>query len=212
MTIIVNGSEKGGPGKSTVTTNLAVEFSRRGKDVCVVDADKQRSVARWHEDRTEQGHQPTFACVEKLGNIHSTLVDFDSRYDLVIVDVAGRDSKEMRTGMAAADILLVPIRPSQFDLDTLEHLSDVIEEARVFNPELTVHGLLSQVSSNPVVKEAEEAREYIAEFPAIPLLATVIHERKAYRDVVGEGLSVVEWGNLKAKAEIESLADELLEA
>lgn len=212
MTVIVNGSQKGGPGKSTVTTNLAVEFSKRGKDVCVVDADPQRSVARWHEDRTEQGHQPSFACLEKLGSIHSTLLDLDTRYDIVVVDVAGRDSKEMRTGMTAADILLVPIRPSQFDLDTLQHLTEVIEAARDFNPDLVVHGLLSQVSSNPLVKEAEEAREYIAEFPSIPLLDTVIHERKAYRDVVGEGLSVVEWDNLKAKAEIESLADELLEA
>lgn len=210
--IIVIGSQKGGPGKSTLTTNLGVAFARMGKDVVIVDADPQRSVARWHEDRTEQGHQPVVACVEKLGSIHSTLEDLDSRYEIVVVDVAGRDSKEMRTGMTAADILLVPIRPSQFDLDTLPHLTGVIEQALDFNPDLDVRGLITQVSSNPQVTERDDARDYIADFPLISLLGSVIHERKAYRDVVGEGLSVVEWDNPKASAEIEHLADELLEA
>ncbi|MCK3769161.1 hypothetical protein MZK47_05710 [Microbacterium aerolatum] len=41
-------------------------------------------------------------------------------------------------------------------------------------------------------------------------LDTVIHERKAYRDVVGEGLGVVEWSNPKAKTEIQNLAKELV--
>ena len=52
-------------------------------------------------------------------------------------------------------------------------------------------------------------REYLADYPLISALKTVIYERKAYRDVVGEGLGVVEWNNSKAKAEIQALAQEL---
>ncbi|MFJ4210728.1 ParA family protein [Paenarthrobacter sp. NPDC089675] len=43
--IIVVGSEKGGVGKSTVVTNMAVELSKRGMRVSVVDGDRQRSTA-----------------------------------------------------------------------------------------------------------------------------------------------------------------------
>ena len=68
--IILIGSQKGGPGKTTIAVNLAVEFARQGKDVVLVDADSQRSAARWHADREEQGHTPRIACVEKLGSIH----------------------------------------------------------------------------------------------------------------------------------------------
>lgn len=208
--IVLVGSQKGGPGKTTVAVNLAVQYARQGKDVCLVDADPQRSAARWHADREEQAHQPAIACVEKIGSIHQTLQDLATRYDVVIVDVAGKDSKEMRTGMTAADQLVVVVRPSQFDLDTLGHMSEVIEQAKDYNPTLDVRGLITQAPANPSVTERTDAGEYLADFPAIRPLETVIYERKAYRDVVGEGLGVVEWNNPKAKAEIEELAAELM--
>lgn len=207
--IVLIGSQKGGVGKSTVAINLAVEYARQGRDVCLVDADAQRSASRWHADREEQGHQPVVACIEKLGSIHQTLTDLGGRYDVVIVDVAGKDSKEMRTGMTAADTLVVVVRPSQLDLDTLGHMSEVIEQAMVFNPKLDVRGLIAQAPSNPAISERTDAREYLADYPLIKPVETVLYERKAYRDVVGEGLGVVEWTNPKAKAEVQVLAVEL---
>lgn len=207
--ITLVGSQKGGPGKTTVAVNLAVEYARQGRDTILVNADPQRSAARWHEDRAEAGHQPAIACVEKLGNIRETLLDLAGRYDEVVVDVAGRDSSEMRTGMTAADLLVVVVRPSQLDLDTLDHMSQVIAQARDFNPGLQVRGLLSQVPTNPSVTEHVDAGDYLQDFPAITALQTVIHERKIYRDVIGEGRGVVESNNPKARAEIQELAAEL---
>ncbi len=208
--IIVVGSEKGGPGKSTIVTNLAVELARQGKDVVIVDADKQRSAARWHADRVDAGHEPVVAAVEKLGNIYSTLRDLDARYDVVVVDVAGQDSREMRTAMTAANQMIVVVRPSQLDLDTLPHMSELIEEAQDLNPELRVRGLITQAPTNPNGSERTDAGEYLADYPLIAPLETVVYERKAYRDVIGEGLSVVEWTNPKARAEIQELAGEVV--
>ncbi|MFZ4843971.1 AAA family ATPase [Mycetocola saprophilus] len=208
--IILIGSQKGGPGKTTIAVNLAVEYARQGKDVCLVDADPQRSAARWHADREELRHTPAVACVEKLGSLHQTLQDLATRYDVVVVDVAGKDSKEMRTGMTAADTLVVVVRPSQLDLDTLGHMSEVIAQAQDFNPNLRVCGLISQAPSNPNITERTDAGEYLADYPLIRPLETVIHERKAYRDVIGEGLGVVEWSNPKAKSEIQELAAEVV--
>lgn len=208
--IILIGSQKGGPGKTTIAVNLAVEFASQGKDVCLVDADPQRSAARWHADREEQRHAPAIACVEKLGNINQTLQDLAGRYDVVVVDVAGKDSREMRTGMVAADTLVVVVRPSQLDLDTLGHMSEVIDQAVDLNPSLDVRGLITQAPSNPSITERHDAGEYLADYPRIRPLDTVIYERKAYRDVIGEGLGVVEWNNPKAKNEIQALAAELV--
>lgn len=208
--IILVGSQKGGVGKSTITVNLAVELAYRQFDVVIVDADSQRSAAKWHIDRVEQGREPAIACVEKVGNIHSTLTDLDKRYDVVIVDVAGKDSRELRTGMIAADMLLALTQPSQFDLDTFQHLNEVIEEALDLNSGLVVRGLLTRASVNRKVTESQEAGEYLAEFPLIKPLNTIIHDRKAYRDVIPEGLGVVEWRNGAARAEIRSLTDEVM--
>lgn len=208
--IIVIGSQKGGPGKTTIATNLAVALAHRGKDVCLVDADQQRSASRWHGDREARGVDPQFPCIEKQGNVHGTLLELDNRYAFVIVDVAGRDSRELRTAMTAAHQLIVVVRPSQLDLDTLQHMTETIEAARDMNPTLRARGLLSQVSSNPSVTERADAGEYLADFPAMEPMTTVIHERKAFRDVIGEGLSVIEWSNPKAADEINAFTTEVL--
>lgn len=208
--IILVGSQKGGAGKSTIAINLAAELARQGQDVVIVDADAQRSVARWHADRAAAGVTPAIACIEKLGNIRETLLDLDGRYGYVIVDVAGKDSKEMRTGMTVAHKMVVTVRPSQLDLDTLPHMSELVEQVRDFNAELQVRSLLTQVLTNPGVTERTDAGEYLSDYPALHPLQTVVYERKAYRDVIGEGLGVVEWNNPKARAEIQEFAAELM--
>lgn len=208
--IILVGSQKGGAGKSTIAINLAVELAVGGEDVVVVDADAQRSATRWHADREAGGVTPAIACVEKLGNIRDTLLDLDGRYGYVIVDVAGKDSKEMRTGMTAAHKMVVTVRPSQLDLDTLPHMSELVDQVRDFNPNLDVRSLLTQVPTNPGVTERTDAGEYLSDYPSLRPLQTVIYERKAYRDVIGEGLGVVEWNNPKARAEIQEFTAELM--
>lgn len=208
--ILLIGSQKGGAGKSTIAVNLCAEFARQGLDVCLVDADNQRSSARWHADREEAGVTPTIACVEKLGNLRETLLDLDGRYGVVVVDVAGKDSKEMRTGMTAAQKMVVTVRPSQFDLDTLPHMSELVEQAQEFNPDLEVRVLLTQAPTNPNGSERTDAGEYLTDYPGLKSLQTVVYERKAYRDVIGEGKGVVEWSNPKASAEIKELAAELM--
>lgn len=208
--IIVVGSEKGGTGKSTVTTNLSVEFRRRGKSVVVVDGDKQRSTARWAADREEAGHAPSVFVVEKLGSLHETLGELDKNYDIVLVDVAGKDSREMRTAMTAAHQLIVVSQPSQFDLDTVGTVSELINTARDFNPDLRARFLLTRISTNVWESESADARDYLGDYDNIEPLRTAIYERKAYRSVVGEGRGVVEGTNSKAKQEIRSLAEELM--
>lgn len=64
---------------------------------------------------------------------------------------------------------------------------------------------MTMVPTNPVIREREEAREYLADFPEIELLAEVICERKVYRDALPEGRSVVEMDNPKAASEINAL-------
>lgn len=207
--IILLGSQKGGCGKSTTAVNLCAELARTGGDVVLVDADRQGTAARWAQDR--QGRQaPPVHCVQKYDNIRETLFDLDKRYGIVVVDAAGRDSRELRTAMTAAHVLLVPFRPSQPDLDTLPALQEVITGAKDLNPGLRVLGVLTMAPTNPAVNEADEARAYLSDFPEISALRSVIRDRKVYRDAMSEGLGVVEMDNGKARAEIQLLTQEIM--
>ncbi|MGL9724725.1 AAA family ATPase [Sodalis sp. (in: enterobacteria)] len=120
------GSQKGGCGKSTTCVNIASELVRQVKDVVLVDADRQGTSSNWISDRNNAGDLNRIHSIQKFDNIRETLLDLKARYDYVVVDTAGRDSREVRTGMTAADIILVPFRPSQPDLDTLPRMNDII--------------------------------------------------------------------------------------
>lgn len=207
--IVLIGSQKGGCGKSTTAVNICAELAKKGLDVVLVDADRQCTAANWAMDRAGNQALPTVHCVQKYENIRETLLDLDKRYEYVIVDAAGRDSRELRTGMTAANILLVPFRPSQPDLDTLPNLREIITQAKDINPQLQVYGLITMAPTNPVIHEAEEAKEYLQDYPEIQLLNTIIRDRKVYRDAMSEGMGVIEMDNPKAADEIKELMKEV---
>ena len=209
--IIIVGCNKGGAGKTTTATNLAVGLAAKGNDVCLVDADPQRSAARWHQDREEAGHNPTITLVEKRDNISQTLRTMDEKFDYVIVDVAGRNSREMITGAAVAQVIIAPHQASQLDLDTLAELQQQTVRIRDLNPDLKVFIYHAMASTNPSVKETErrEFLEYVGQFEGFQPLASISYYRKVYKDVIPTGQSVLEYENEQAIQEVQSLIAEV---
>jgi len=208
--IILIGSQKGGAGKSTTAINVCSMLANQERDVVLVDADKQATAANWAAYRAENEALPVVHCVQKYDNIRQTLLDLDKRYEYVVVDAAGRDSRELRTAMTAANIMIMPLRPSQADLDTLPTMQEIITGAKDINPTLKVYGLLTMASTNPVVKEESEALEFLNEYAEIIPLKTIIRERKVYRDAMSSGNGVNELTNSKAKREMESMLEEIV--
>lgn len=199
--IILIGSQKGGCGKSTLATNIAASLSY-DYDVVLLDADEQGTSAQWAADREDTDY-PTVHCLQKFGNIAKTATDLATRYDQVVIDAAGRDSQELRSGLVAADYVLCPFRPSQPDIDTAQALSDVIDQANTINASLRAFGVLAMCPTNPAINEISEAQEALA--GVFPLVSSLIHDRKAYRDSISLGGGVIESKNAKAKAEIKQL-------
>jgi chromosome partitioning protein len=208
--IILVGHQKGGVGKSTIAVNIAVEFSSKGKSVIIVEADPTvMTSSTWAKDREDGGYSP-ITTVRQTGNLRGTLLDLAGKYDVVIVDAPGKDSSEMRTAMTAADLILVPIPPSQPDLDTTQSLVITINQARDFNPELKALAVLNRVPTNVFSDADTEARAYLSDFPELRIASTNLHERKVYQTSVSEGLGVVEMKDSKAKREIQLLTEEVL--
>jgi len=209
--IVLVAAEKGGVGKSTIASNLAIHLAHSGADVVLLDTDAQATCARFVERRDEAAIQPQVPCVQRTGEVSATLRDLARRYEVVIVDAGGRDSREMRSAMVVANLLLTPVKPSQADLETLPKINELINLARGLNPNLKASAVLSMAPSNPVIREVEGARELLAEFDQLELADTVIRDRKVYRDALLGGKGVVELDNATARAEIQLLADEFFE-
>ena len=209
--IITVGSNKGGTGKTTTATNIAIVLAKQGKEVCLVDADFQRSASRWNQDRQESKLFPSITLVEKHDNISSTIQDLNQRYDYINVDVAGRNSREMITSLSVSDILIAPHQASQLDLDTIEELSTQITRIKDLNPKLLAYVLHTMANTNPSVKDTErmEFTEYLNDFENLTLLNSSCFYRKVYRDVIPLGKSVIESSNLVAAEEINNLVKEI---
>ncbi|HEY3591698.1 MAG TPA: AAA family ATPase [Buttiauxella sp.] len=209
--ITIIGCNKGGAAKTTTAVNVAVGLALRGHDVCLVDADPQRSSSQWYADREEAGIKPAITLIEKRDNITQTLRNLDEKYDHVIVDVSGRNSRELLTGGTVAHQIIAPHQSSQLDLNTLVELQNQMQGWHDFNPDLKVFVYQSMATTNPILQgtERKEFLDFVAEFEGMQPLESVACYRKVYRDVMSEGKSVLETTNQKAISEVTSLLDEV---
>lgn len=207
--IILIGAQKGGCGKTTLTVNLAAELQMLGSKVCLVCADSQPHTSDWAMERLDSP-QEMIPHVKLEGNISKQLKDLALNYEVVIADVAGRDSRELRTAMMAADIMVSPFTTSQLDLSTLPMVAGLIEKARDINEDLKCLAVVTRAPTHAKTNEIQETRAHFAEYPEFVLCDTVIHERKAYRDSISYGAGVVEWTDKKAALEIQNLAQEII--
>lgn len=195
--VIVMGGEKGGTGKTTISVNIAIMRALMGHDVLFVDADKQRSGAKFFDRRNGNGVKPEITCVNILGkHLNSELDRMATRYENIIVDVGGRDSVELRSALVARCVTdwYSPIQPSEFDMDTLETIEELSELSQAYNQNLQTHIILNACSTHAQTKTTDEAKAVIKEsFPNIRVCETSIGHRVSFKYSISNSWSVVEF-------------------
>jgi chromosome partitioning protein len=115
MRVISFVAQKGGVGKSSLALSLAVAAESSGERVCVLDLDPQSTSASWYETRTAE--TPSVLDHNQVADLPPTLARLRAAgFTLVVIDTAGVDSHATRGAMRAADLCLIPVRPSEPDV------------------------------------------------------------------------------------------------
>ena len=124
MQTILVANPKGGSGKTTLVTNVAGWLAGKRQRVALQDLDPQRSSAEWLVRRPTLF--PRIVAVDPQAKSRDLKED---RVDWLVVDTpAGLRGDDLRDAVRRADVMLVPLTPSAFDMAATQHFLAAIHD------------------------------------------------------------------------------------
>jgi chromosome partitioning protein len=195
---------KGGSGKSTVASCLAVHWQLQGRRAAIIDADPQRSIARLAARERALGGVTVIE--DATRNASNTARNLAATHGPIIIDTPGFRSETTLACLEMADFVLVPVKPSPFDvdrmLDTLNLLLNGVSGRRpVFRC------LLTQTTRDSII--AKHIRAELAD-ASFPLLDNELTNRVVYPEAAlwGATPSLIDSMG-PASRDIAAIADEV---
>lgn len=210
--ILVVGGEKGGTGKTTLATSIASILAKKGRDVLLVDADPQRTASHWASFRSQNESKdiPKFSCVEKLGQgLPKDILQLSKKYQDIVIDTGGRDTVELRSSMAIADLIVIPVKPGAAEIWTIPKMAELLSLVSAINPKLQNVVVVTMASTHANAKDFSVVRETMSDFKGLKLSNRFIKSRSEYANCTADGICVTESGkDEKAKFEMMAFFEE----
>lgn len=200
--IVTVGNTKGGVGKTTIAVNIAIARAIAGRDVWLIDGDRQGTAASAIALRAESGRTPGIACAQYPDGqaLRGQVQQQRAKWDDIVIDAGGRDSTALRAALILSDVLLVPFAPRSYDVWALEDMAALIDEARAVRDGLRAFAVLNLADPGQNAADNIEAAAAVADVPQFEYLPAPIRRRKAFSNAGGQGLSVLELSPRDAKA------------
>jgi chromosome partitioning protein len=207
--IITVGNTKGGVGKTTLAVNLAIARALQGRDVWLIDGDRQGTAQTAISIRAEAGRKPGIACATYPDGpvLRAQVQQQATKFDDIVIDAGGRDSTALRAALVLSDVLLVPFQPRSYDVWALNDIAALVDEARSVRDGLRAFAVLNCADPGETSTDNAEAAAAVADVPQFEYLPTPIRRRKAFANAAGAGLSVLEIkpGDKKSVDELNAL-------
>ena len=213
--IVTVGNTKGGVGKTTLAVNLAIARALAGRDVWLIDADRQGTAQTAISIRADADHAPGIACASYPDGptLRAQVTQQQGKFQDIIIDAGGRDSTALRAALGLSDVIVVPFQPRSYDVWALNDIAALVDEARSVRDGLRAVAVLNCADPGEASTDNTEAAAAVADVPQFEYLPTPIRRRKAFANAAGAGLPVLELKpqDKKAMAELNSLVSALFD-
>lgn len=196
-------NQKGGTGKTTLAVNIAREYTRRDFKSLLVDSDSQGSALRWHEE--SGGELIDLTCLP-VNTLDKDVLKFKFNYDRIIIDGIPRVSPLTLCAIKAADVILIPVQPSYYDIWATEDLVRLVKERiEITDGKTKAAFVISRRIKGTLI--GQETIDQLQQFE-LPIFTNGTFQRIEYAKAVQEGRTVCEQHTAAAK-EIFEIVNEL---
>jgi len=204
ITAVLN--QKGGVGKSTLSTNYAAWLARSGANALLIDADPQATASTWASLRT----QPDFQTIAlSRDNMASEIMALAKNYDHVVIDGPPRAEKLARAIIIASDLVVIPIEPSGESNWAASETVEQIAQAKMIKENQKAVFLITRKIGNTVL--GREINEMATEHET-PILQNAVYQRVAFAESLTMGKTIFEWSpNSPAARDIGKISTEIME-
>lgn len=194
--IVAFVNQKGGVGKSMLTTNVAAILSSKYR-VLLLDTDNQGSSEDWGVARINKlesnnrlrGFSKHYRGIKKATEVTIDLEEIAASYDVIVVDTPGRNEFISLGVIAAANMVIIPLTPGNFSFWSSEITRELIQKVAAARPKDFAARLLLNMRDKRK-KISQEAEKMLSELD-IPVMRTSMGHRNLFESS-SEGLSVLE--------------------
>jgi chromosome partitioning protein len=190
-------------------------LANKGRDVLLVDTDKQGSSTLFAAVREKNERKPGITCMSAFGEaVNAEIAKLTPKFDDIVIDSPGHDAVELRSAMVVADILVTPVEVSMFSTATMGEIEKAIRLSRVYNPGLRCILVPNRISTHVHrgAAQVERIRAAAAHFREYTLAESILRDRAAYSETVDFGRAIIEGGDRKAIDEMTAVFQEVCRA
>jgi chromosome partitioning protein len=191
---------KGGSGKTTVASHIALAAHLRGLKTLLADTDPQRSATEVLRARVGGG--PTSVGAIGASLFAAQIAAVGSGMDTMVIDTAAGAAEDVAQAIVVADFSLLVVRPTLMDIAAAVRTVDVIRRLR--KPAMVVVNQAPPARDGiepPSVKRAMRALELLR----LPVVPTLLRSRAIYQSALETGRSAEECYDVNAAREIAAL-------
>ncbi|WP_019517859.1 ParA family partition ATPase [Sphingomonas sp. Mn802worker] len=176
-------SQKGGAGKTTLALHLAAVAQEAGAVSLVIDTDPQATASQWAAWRGDRAPEVIDSPPPRLAA--KVEAARGQGAEVIVIDTPPHADSAARAAVELADLVLIPCRPSAFDLSAIQTTAKLVQLLR--KPAFVVF-----TAGSPNAPRVYEEASELVEGYGTPPCPVILPDRAAYRHASAQGATVTE--------------------